>query len=80
MDGTETSEARRRRRREREMNQNHASNELDEWDECIHIYTYVYTEMLGWEDEFCDLWKMWKGDEGGRRNGEMKERRVKAQE
>ena len=46
----------------------------------VCIYTYVYTEMLGWEDEFCDLWKMWKGDEGGRRNGEMKERRVKAQE
>ena len=46
----------------------------------VCIYTYVYTEMLGWEDEFCDLWKMWKGDEGGRRNGEMKERRVKAPE
>ena len=46
----------------------------------MYVYIYVYMEMLGSENEFCDLWKMWKGDEGGRRNGEMKERRVKAPE
>ena len=55
-------------------------NMMDGMSVQVCIYIYVYMEMLGSENEFCDLWKMWKGDEGGRRNGEMKERRVKAPE